>query len=124
MKNNITKLDTSKWEEVILTNEGAGKEIILKLKEGNINLVSSTEKNNGVIKRVSGYRKLFNENKLTLAKNGSVGCVFYQAEPFCATSDVVVLSHPKLTKNSALFIKTILEKQTKQFDYNNKIKQE
>ena len=34
MKNNITKLDTSKWEEVILTNEGAGKEIILKLKEG------------------------------------------------------------------------------------------
>ena len=33
MKNNITKLDTSKWEEVILTNEGAGKEIILKLKK-------------------------------------------------------------------------------------------
>ena len=93
----------------------------MKLKEGNINLVSSTEKNNGVSKRVSGYRKLFNENKLTLAKNGSVCCVFYQAEPFCATSDVVVLSHPQLTKNSALFIKTILEKQTKQFDYNNKI---
>ena len=121
MKNNITKLDTSKWEEVILTNEGAGKEIILKLKEGNINLVSSTENNNGVVKKVSGYKKLFDGNKLTLAKNGSVGNVFYQAEPFCATSDVVVLSHPKLTKNSALFIKTILEKQTKQFDYNNKI---
>ena len=121
LQKDIRQLDTSNWEEVSLINEGAGREIILKLKNGNVNLVSSTENNNGVVKKVSWYKKLFDGNKLTLAKNGSVGNVFYQAEPFCATSDVVVLSHPQLTKNSALFIKTILEKQTKQFDYNNKI---
>ena len=124
--NNIVKKDD--WQEYklsdILEIEGIGKEIIKNTKQGNIPLISSCENNNGVSTKIDKGNKLFSDNRLTLAKNGSVGSIFYQENSFFATSDVMILYNKNLNKNIALFLKVVIEKVSKKFDWSNKINNE
>ena len=101
-------VDKSGWKEYklsdIFKNVANGAEVIKDTEDGDIFLISSTESNNGIVKKIKNGRKLFNGNKLTLAKNGSVGTVFYQDKDFYATSDVMILDNINLNKNIALFL--------------------
>lgn len=84
--------------------------------------ISSTEENNGV----SGYVDEVPShagNVLTIARNGSVGTVFYQRGPFCASPDDVRILTPKfnLTPYVALFIKTVIELERFRYTYGRKM---
>ena len=47
--------------------------------------------------------------------------MYYQNKDFYATSDIMVLYNKNLNKNIALFLKVIIEKQTKKFNWSDKI---
>ncbi len=72
-------------------------------------MISTTSINNGVAKQIQDGNKLFEGNKITLAKNGCVGKCFYQKDKFYATSDVFILKSNNLTNNIALFVMPIIE---------------
>lgn len=101
-----------------------GKKIVSlnELIKGDTPVVSATEFNNGV----SLYANItpeFNFKALTISKNGSVGEVFYQEDPFCATKDVIVMK-PKFqfTNSIGIFISVILKLYFKtKFSYGRKI---
>lgn len=83
--------------------------------------VTTTDKNNGVAAWVD--EPPYHEGGvLTVASNGSVGEVFYQASAFCASSDVAVLT-PKfeMSREVALFLCTVLRFEGKTlFSYSRK----
>lgn len=105
----------------IFKNLGGGREIIKDTENGNIPLISSGRENNGIEKYIKQGKKLFKKNKLTLAKNGSVGQCFYQNKDFYATSDVLILENPNLNKFTGLFLIPIIEKSSKIYVWHNKI---
>ena len=108
----------------IFDNPMTGRDTINISESGTINLISSCDNSNGVAKLIKNGNKLFNGNKLTLSKNGSVGTVFYQGSDFYATSDVMILYNKHLNKNIGLFLKSIIEKYTKKFNWGDKINME
>jgi hypothetical protein len=118
-------VDMVDWKEFklseIFETEGNGGETIIGLNYGNINLISSSGNNNGVSKKVNSGKLLFDGNKLTLAKNGSVGIVYYQKNNFYATSDIMILKNNNLNDNIGIFLKVMIERETKKFDWSNKI---
>ena len=130
IKNNVkTELPKdTEWKSFklneIFSNPETGRETINASDIGDVNLISSREGNNGVAKKIDTGRKLFDGNKLTLSKNGSVGIVYYQKENFYATSDILVLSNKFLNENIGLFLKVVIEQYTKKFDWGNKINSE
>ena len=94
--------------------------------EGDIALVSAGESNNGIdsFVKYNENNKLFNENQITLAKNGSVGTMNYQNQKFYATSDIMVLKLKdyELNKYIALFLKVFCEREFKlNYSWSNKI---
>lgn len=98
------------------------KVVINTLSKGTTPVVSATEYSNG-ISIYANLKPEFNFQCLTLSKNGSVGEVFYQEQPFSATSDILVLK-PKFEMNEtiAIFIATILKLYfKKKFYYGRKI---
>ena len=103
-------LDTSKWKDFCL-------EKLFSIKagnyyyqddysEGDTPYCSASAENNGVGKYIDLHADFLGNKIVT----GKVGCTaFYQPKPFCATSDVNVLT-PKfeMDKEIALFIVTII----------------
>lgn len=88
---------------------------------GTVPYVSATEKNNGVsffIKKEPD----FEGNVLTVSRNGSVGEVFYQSKPFCASLDDIRILVPKfeLNKNIALYLSALLRKEKFRYTYGRK----
>lgn len=90
--------------------------------EGNIPLVSSTDKNNG-ISEFTNLEPSFNGNCLTI---GKVSCsTYYQPIPFCATSDCTVLIPKKdfnLDVYSGLFIASVINKESPKWNYGRQIR--
>ena len=76
---------------------------------GKIPYVASSSDYNGVTAYVDALPAQ-RENTLTIARNGSVGSVFYQNRPYCASPDDVRILTPKFKMNvyNALFIKTVI----------------
>lgn len=87
---------------------------------GNVPYVSSCDTNNG-IGNMTNLKPMFSGNKLTI---GKVNCsTYYQAVPFCATSDVTVLS-PKFEMNQyiGLFIATVINQNSFKWNYGRQIR--
>lgn len=89
---------------------------------GEVNLISATQFNNGVNGKKNAILK-FKGNLITVSSNGEVGEAFYQDSPFCATGDVNILE-PKtkymINKYSALFIITMIRQEKFRYTYGRK----
>ena len=124
-------VDTSTWKEfnffdIFDKNYQIGDSKKITTLEGDIALVSAGESNNGIdsFVKYNEKNKLFNENQITLAKNGSVGTMNYQNQKFYATSDIMVLKLKdyELNKYIALFLKVFCEREFKlNYSWSNKI---
>lgn len=89
---------------------------------GKIPYVASSSDYNGVTAYVDALPAQ-RENTLTIARNGSVGSVFYQNRPYCASPDDVRILTPKFKMNvyNALFIKTVIEQEKFRYTYGRKL---
>ena len=124
-------VDMSNWKEfnffdIFDKNYQIGDSKKITTLEGDIALVSAGESNNGIdsFVKYNSNNKLFNENQITLAKNGSVGTMNYQNQKFYATSDIMVLKLKdyELNKYIALFLKVFCEREFKlNYSWSNKI---
>ena len=124
-------VDMSNWKEfnffdIFDKNYQIGDSKKITTLEGDIALVSAGESNNGIdsFVKYNENNKLFNENQITLAKNGSVGTMNYQNQKFYATSDIMVLKLKdyELNKYIALFLKVFCEREFKlNYSWSNKI---
>lgn len=88
---------------------------------GEVPYVTTTDKNNGVAAWTSEEAR-HPGSVLSLASDGSVGEVFYQERPFCASTAVSVLA-PKfeMSRLTALFLCTVLRLEGKTlFSYSRK----
>jgi hypothetical protein len=90
-------------------------------KEGKTHLISSSEKNNGVIEFTDLEPKY--DNCLTIGKIGIT--TFYQSMPFIATSDVTILT-PKINipfnQYIGLFIASIINLEKYKWSYGRQIR--
>lgn len=103
-------IDTSGWKEYLLTDYFdivPGKyHYSDEYEEGTTPYVSASNENNGV----GQYISLVPDFEGNCIVTGKVGCTaFYEAEPFCATSDVNVFK-PKfdMTPAIGMFISTVI----------------
>ena len=89
---------------------------------GKTPLISSTDRNNGVTEYIN-LEPTFPSNCLTI---GKVSCsTFYQAAPFCATSDCTILKPQKgfnLDIYSGLFIAAIISLEKPKWNYGRQIR--
>lgn len=81
-----------------------GKEVVSKLENGDIPLISSTGLHNGLISKVKEGKKLFNSVSITVANNGSIGSSFYQDRDFYATTCVTVLSNNNINQYNSFLL--------------------
>jgi hypothetical protein len=89
--------------------------------EGKTPFISSTMFSNGVSKYVDDEPTLPG-NTITVARNGSVCCAFYQPIPYCASPDDIRVFEPKfvLNKYLAQFIIPVIEKEKFRYAYGRK----
>lgn len=88
--------------------------------KGNINLISATNSNNGVSKKIYTLENKYKANTITVSSNGSIGEAFYQNEDFFASGDINILENEYLNVYIALFINTIISKEKFRFNYGRK----
>lgn len=91
------------------------------MKPGNLNYIGAISSNNGIRQKISSGT-IWQPNCITVNYNGSVGCSYYQDEPFHASDDVNVLylKDNILNRNSALYFCSLLYKRSRQFSYSEK----
>ena len=89
--------------------------------DGNIPYVGATDSNNGITAIISNNEHLHSGNTISVSYNGSIAEAYYQAKEFWATDDVNVL-YPifPMTKYSALFFTTLINKEKYRFNYGRK----
>jgi len=88
---------------------------------GATRFIGASEKNNGITDH-SDVRPMFDGGHLTVVYNGnSVGCAFYQDEPFFASDDVNVLRpKTKVSKWSLMFAAAVIKHQRARYTYGYK----
>lgn len=91
------------------------------MKPGDLNYIGAISTNNGIRQKISSNH-IWQPNCITVNYNGSVGCSYYQEEPFHASDDVNVLylKNGTLDRNAALFFCTVLFSRSAQFNYTEK----
>lgn len=121
------EIDTSKWKEFKLKNLFNKKNIKKISKtpntDGNIPFVTSQSTNNGIKKYISSQNvEVYPKNCITISTNGNCFDCFYHNYEIVASTDVEVLYNDSLNKYIALFLCTILNKQSDKYNYDNKPK--
>ena len=117
-------IDTSGWVEFLLTDlfdMHVGPHTTRRdLGHGQTPLVTASAWNNGITANVAVAAN-WGGGQITIPNNGSIGVAFYQTRPFTASRDVTVLE-PKFTMTpaAALFICTVLRKESARFNYARK----
>ncbi len=89
---------------------------------GNTPYVGASCTNNGVTNYVK-VEKFITGNKITVARNGSVGSAFYQSGNFMVSPDdirIFELKNRKLNKYIAIFLCCIIEKEKYRYAYGRK----
>ena len=122
-----TKIDTSKWEKFRvgdlfeITN---GKKYPSSIRQaGELPLISTTAKNNGISDYIEDRNDGVYSNCITVAYSGSVGATFYHKEKvFVGETVIALLPKFKMNQYSGLFICSILSKINSKFSYTQKIK--
>lgn len=89
--------------------------------DGRINYVGASAFNNGITSHIGNDDQLCRPGTISVCYNGSIGEAFYQDEPYWATDDVNVLA-PRfhITPYIAIFIATVIKKESVKYAFNNK----
>jgi Type I restriction modification DNA specificity domain len=117
-------VNTNEWQTFSLPNLfhlRVGEHAVRRdLERGSTPLVTASAWNNGISAHIADEGD-WPGGQITVANNGSIGAAFYQPRPFSASRDVTVLD-PKfpLTKAAALFVCTVLGKESALFNYARK----
>ncbi len=93
----------------------------LDLVDGDSNIVSATEINNGISSKAK-IDELNEGNVITVAANGSVGEAFYQLEPFGSTSDINILKlkNKDLNPILSMYLVTMIKEEKFKYNYGRK----
>lgn len=119
-------IDTNEWKLFLLSDlfdiSASNDKNLQNSEVGCVPYVASSSENNGVTSFIDAIPSQ-NANTLSIARNGSVGSTFYQEKPYCASPDDVRILKPlfKMNKYSALFIKTLIEKEKYKYAYGRKL---
>lgn len=119
-------IDASSWKPFLISNlfdiSVSNDKNLQNSDSGDIPYVASSSENNGVTSFINAQASQ-KSNTLTIARNGSVGSTFYQAKAYCASPDDVRILTPlfQMNKYSALFIKTVIEKEKYKYAYGRKL---
>ena len=119
-------IDTSTWKEFCISDlfniSVSVDKNLLNSEMGNTPFVASSSANNGVTSYINEMPSQ-KANTLTIARNGSVGSVFYQCKNYCASPDDIRILTPKfkLNKQIGLFLKTIIEQEKFKYSYGRKL---
>jgi hypothetical protein len=117
-------LDTAGWHEFkipdLFSMHIGALAVRRDLGRGGTPLVTASAWNNGITAHIDGAPD-WPGRQITVANNGSIGAAFYQPGPFSASRDVTILD-PKflLPAPAALFVCTILRKESSRFNYARK----
>lgn len=121
-------LETNRWKSFRLGGEG-GLFTITKgtrltkadQRDGLTNYVGASAFHNGITNHIGNDEALSAPGTISVCYNGSIGEAFYQDEPYWATDDVNVLA-PRftLTPAIAIFIATVIKKESVKYAFNNK----
>ncbi|MDD4027374.1 MAG: N-6 DNA methylase [Candidatus Shapirobacteria bacterium] len=121
----VKHCDTSLWKEFSLYNQyfdmAAGKYYpVTDFEYGETPLISASNKNNGVM-AFTNMAPVYRQECLTIGKVDM--SVFYQSQPFCATSDVTILI-PKCSFNKyiAMFMITMISQEGYKWSYGRQIR--
>lgn len=87
---------------------------------GETPFITSQSSNNGIAYLCGLNSEI--QNAITISTNGNNFDCFYHDYKFIPSSDVELITHDKLNKNIALFISTILDKESKKYTYGKKAK--
>ncbi len=120
----IVPIDTSSWQifrilEIFSMHTGqhASRR---SLGSGQTPLISASAWNNGITAMVAVPPE-WKGGQITIANNGSIGAAFYQPRPFTASRDVTILEPlTPLSAAAALFICTVLRRESARFNYARK----
>ena len=92
------------------------------IKPGNINFLGAISSNNGIRERIE-TTTVWKPNCISVNYNGSVGCSFYQEEPFYASDDVNICYSKEnwmLNRKRALFFCAVFKNFSQKFSYTQK----
>ena len=119
-------LDIEKWGEFALSELFFVKSSIdrnlFNSDVGATPYVASSLENNGITAYIDAEPSQ-KPNTLTIARNGSVGATFYQANAYCSSPDDIRVLNPRFNMNKyvGLFIKTIIEQEKFKYGYGRKL---
>ena len=120
---NLNRADWKEFKISDLFNVSVSKDSnLFNSGVGRTPFVASSSVNNGV----TGYVDVEpsqNSNTITIARNGSVGSVFYQSVGYCASPDDIRILTPKFELNVyiGLFICTIIHQEKFKYSYGRKL---
>lgn len=126
IKTSTAKIDTTTWKSFRLSDlfdvSTSNDSNLQNSNLGKTPYVASSSENNGITAHIDAVPSQ-KANTMTIARNGSVGSVFYHAYPYCASPDDVRILSPKfeLNKYNALFLKTVIEKEKYKYAYGRKL---
>lgn len=130
----VNDLDEQPWDkfrlmDLFTLDKTGGVESSQASAEGTTNLVIAAKYNNAVSsKKVSSPNKPFENNRLTLIKNGNgaAGLAFYQDKEFYSTNSVYVLKSKDdgFNENRGLFLVSAITKFKKEFFHGNAINED
>lgn len=91
------------------------------IKPGNINFLGAISSNNGIRECIE-TATMWKPNCISVNYNGSVGCSFYQEEPFYASDDVNICYSKDwiLNRKQALFFCAVFKNFSQKFSYTQK----
>lgn len=92
------------------------------IRPGNINFLGAISSNNGIRERIE-TTTVWKPNCISVNYNGSVGCSFYQEEPFYASDDVNICYSKEnwsLNRKRALFFCAVFKNFSQKFSYTQK----
>lgn len=119
-------IDFSQWKEfrvgdIFITEKIRGEcPPFNSLERGSVDVVSTTELNNGVIGKYD-VEKAYN-HKITVSFNGACGYFSFHENFFNANGDIGILKEKfKLNKFNAMFLCTILNKLSYKYQYGRKL---
>lgn len=123
--NYAERIDTSDWRDFKLEDFFAihkGRRVTKASRHpGNTRFVGASERNNGITDMVD-LKPIFPAGCLTVPYNGnSVGCAFYQDEPFFACDDVnVLIPRNDVGRLALLFVAAVIRHGRHRFTYGYK----
>lgn len=125
VENSSLLLEPTKWEWFryadLFEIYSSKDENLVDVLIGGTPYISSTQLQNGVSQWVETDAS-HDSGAITVARNGSVGSAFFQAQPFLGSPDDIRIFRPKFAMNQyvGIFLSTLIEKEKYRYAYGRK----